>query len=159
MPRLADHRAKIELLRAAEAEFAEHGLAAAKVEAITARAGVSKGAVSFALNGRPGVSAETRQRILDIAAQLNWRPNSAALATALVLGGNIRTGLEDHLYLPNGQAAPSNGAMVEVAARMTRDVGREPATVDEARKILSLDAFAAGRDAAKDVAQIFGANA
>lgn len=44
MPRLADHRAKIELLRAAEAEFAERGLSAAKVEAITARAGVSKGA-------------------------------------------------------------------------------------------------------------------
>lgn len=44
MARLPDHRAKIELLRAAEAEFAERGLAAAKVEAITARAGVSKGA-------------------------------------------------------------------------------------------------------------------
>lgn len=44
MPRLADRRAKIELLRAAEAEFAEHGLSAAKVEDITSRAGVSKGA-------------------------------------------------------------------------------------------------------------------
>ena len=44
MPRLADRRAKIELLRAAEAAFADHGLAAAKVEDITARAGVSKGA-------------------------------------------------------------------------------------------------------------------
>ncbi len=37
-------RAKIELLRAAESVFAEHGLAASKVEHITARAGVSKGA-------------------------------------------------------------------------------------------------------------------
>lgn len=44
MPRLADRRAKIELLRAAEAAFAEHGLSAAKVEDITSRAGVSKGA-------------------------------------------------------------------------------------------------------------------
>lgn len=44
MARLPDHRTKIELLRAAEAEFAEHGLAAAKVVAITERAGVSKGA-------------------------------------------------------------------------------------------------------------------
>jgi AcrR family transcriptional regulator len=44
MPRVADHRVKIHLLRAAEAVFAEHGLAAAKVENITARAGVSKGA-------------------------------------------------------------------------------------------------------------------
>jgi AcrR family transcriptional regulator len=44
MPRPADRRAKIELLRAAEAVFVEHGLSAAKVEDITGRAGVSKGA-------------------------------------------------------------------------------------------------------------------
>src|SRR6185503_6630121 len=44
MPRTADRRTKIELLRAAEAVFAERGLAAAKVEDITSRAGVSKGA-------------------------------------------------------------------------------------------------------------------
>lgn len=43
MAKVADHRTKIELLRAAEAEFTEHGLAAAKVEDITSRAGVSKG--------------------------------------------------------------------------------------------------------------------
>ena len=63
-----------------------------------------------------------------------WR----MLATALVLGGNIRCGLEDHLYLPNGEMATSNAALVEVAARLTRDVGRRPATVEEAREILSL---------------------
>lgn len=44
MPRVADRRARIDLLRAAEAVFAEHGLVSAKVEDITARAGVSKGA-------------------------------------------------------------------------------------------------------------------
>lgn len=44
MPRLADHRARIELLRAAEAAFTEHGLTASRVEDITDRAGVSKGA-------------------------------------------------------------------------------------------------------------------
>jgi AcrR family transcriptional regulator len=44
MPRIADPRAKIELLRAAESVFAEHGLASSKVEQITERAGVSKGA-------------------------------------------------------------------------------------------------------------------
>lgn len=74
----------------------------------------------------------------------HWR----MLGTALVLGGNIRTGLEDHLYLPNGEMASSNGAMVEVAARMTRDVGRTPATVEEAREILSLGDVACGREAA-----------
>jgi uncharacterized protein (DUF849 family) len=65
-----------------------------------------------------------------------WR----MLAAALVLGGNIRAGLEDNLYLPNGTMAKSNGELIEVAARMTRDVGRRPATVEEAKKILQLDA-------------------
>jgi DNA-binding LacI/PurR family transcriptional regulator len=45
---------------------------------IAARAGVSIGAVSYALNGRPGVSPETRRRIIDIANQLGWRPSVAA---------------------------------------------------------------------------------
>lgn len=43
-------------------------------------AGVSRGAVSFALNGRPGVSEETRQRILTIADQYEWQPSSTARA-------------------------------------------------------------------------------
>jgi 3-keto-5-aminohexanoate cleavage enzyme len=66
----------------------------------------------------------------------HWRMMAAALA----LGGNVRTGLEDHLYLPNGEMAKSNGDLVEVLVRMTRDVGRRPATVEEARQILSLGA-------------------
>jgi uncharacterized protein (DUF849 family) len=65
-----------------------------------------------------------------------WR----MLAAALVLGGNVRCGLEDHLYLPSGEMAKSNGDLVEVAVRMVRDVGRRPATVDEARQILGLGA-------------------
>ena len=47
---------------------------------IADKAGVSKGAVSFALNGRPGVSDATRARILQIAEQMSWRPHSAARA-------------------------------------------------------------------------------
>jgi DNA-binding LacI/PurR family transcriptional regulator len=47
---------------------------------IALRAGVSKGAVSYALNGRPGISEVTRQRILKIADELGWYPNSAARA-------------------------------------------------------------------------------
>jgi LacI family repressor for deo operon, udp, cdd, tsx, nupC, and nupG len=43
-------------------------------------AGVSKGAVSFALNDRPGVSADTRRRIIDVAASLGWAPNPGARA-------------------------------------------------------------------------------
>jgi len=47
---------------------------------IARRAGVSKGAVSYALNGQPGVSDATRQRILAIAREIGWNPNSAARA-------------------------------------------------------------------------------
>jgi DNA-binding LacI/PurR family transcriptional regulator len=47
---------------------------------IARAAGVSKGAVSYALNGRPGVSADTRARILQVASELGWVPSSAARA-------------------------------------------------------------------------------
>jgi DNA-binding LacI/PurR family transcriptional regulator len=47
---------------------------------IARQAGVSKGAVSYALNGQPGVSSSTRARILAIADEIGWRPNSAARA-------------------------------------------------------------------------------
>jgi len=58
----------------------------------------------------------------------------------LVLGGNIRVGLEDNFYLdPAGtQMAKGNGPLVEKAVRLARDVGREPMTPDEARAALSL---------------------
>ncbi len=47
---------------------------------IARQAGVTKAAVSFALNGRPGVSEPTRRRILAIAEELGWQPSSAARA-------------------------------------------------------------------------------
>jgi len=52
----------------------------ATISDIARRAGVSKGAVSYALNGRPGVSDHTRERILAIANELGWYPNRAARA-------------------------------------------------------------------------------
>lgn len=45
---------------------------------IAQRAGVSKGAVSYALNGQPGVSDSTRRRIVAIAEEIGWSPNGAA---------------------------------------------------------------------------------
>lgn len=68
-----------------------------------------------------------------------WR----LIAGALALGGNIRVGLEDNFYISPGVMAKSNGDLVEKAARMARDTGREPATIDEARAILSVPAFSA----------------
>lgn len=71
---------------------------------IAKRAGVSPGAVSFALNGRPGVSDATRARITKIAEDLNWHPHSAARA----LGG------------------ARAGAVGLVVARPARTIGVEP---------------------------------
>lgn len=60
------------------------------------------------------------------------------LAAALSLGGNIRVGLEDNFYLPEGEMARSNGDLVARGARMAVDAGRRLATVDEARAMLGL---------------------
>jgi uncharacterized protein (DUF849 family) len=67
---------------------------------------------------------------------IQWR----LLAAALSLGGNVRVGLEDNFYVAPGVMAKSNGDLVAKAARMARDVGREPATVEQARRMLSLPA-------------------
>jgi 3-keto-5-aminohexanoate cleavage enzyme len=60
------------------------------------------------------------------------------LAAALALGGNVRVGLEDNFYLPDGAMARSNGDLVARAARMAADTGRRLATVAEARSMLGL---------------------
>jgi len=60
------------------------------------------------------------------------------LGTALVLGGNVRAGLEDNFYLPNGEMARSNGDLIAKARQMAEDVGRRAATVAEAREMLGL---------------------
>jgi uncharacterized protein (DUF849 family) len=60
------------------------------------------------------------------------------VAAALTLGGSVRVGLEDNLYLPDGTMARSNGELVAKARQMCEDVGRRPATVEEARTMLGL---------------------
>jgi 3-keto-5-aminohexanoate cleavage enzyme len=61
-----------------------------------------------------------------------WR----LVATAAALGGNVRVGLEDNFYLPNGEMARSNGDLIAKARQMVGDVGRRPASVAEARELL-----------------------
>jgi 3-keto-5-aminohexanoate cleavage enzyme len=60
------------------------------------------------------------------------------VAAALTLGGNVRVGLEDNFYLPDGQMASSNGDLIAKARQMTEDVGRRAATVTEARELLGV---------------------
>jgi 3-keto-5-aminohexanoate cleavage enzyme len=64
------------------------------------------------------------------------------VAAALSLGGSVRVGLEDNLYLPDGRMASSNGELIAKARQMAEDVGRRPATVEEARAILGVPARA-----------------
>ena len=52
------------------------------------------------------------------------------------LGGNLRVGVEDTFYLPDGEKVDGNGALIEAMATMAREVGREPATPEQAREIL-----------------------
>ena len=61
-----------------------------------------------------------------------WR----LVAAAAALGGNVRVGLEDNFYLPEGEMARSNGELIARARRMVEDVGRRAATVAEARELL-----------------------
>ncbi|MFC7614532.1 LacI family DNA-binding transcriptional regulator [Actinokineospora soli] len=102
---------------------------------IAERAGVSKGAVSFALNGRPGVSEETRARVLRIAAEMNWRPHSVARAlggaragsVGLVLARPARTlGVEPFFgQLLSGLQARLSGESVALQLLIVEDVAAE----------------------------------
>ena len=59
-------------------------------------------------------------------------------APTIVMGGNVRVGFEDNLYLEKGVLAKSNGELVDKVVRMAKLLGREVATSDEARVILGL---------------------
>ena len=56
------------------------------------------------------------------------------------LGGHVRVGLEDNLYLERGKLAPDNASLVEKAVGIIRGAGREIATAAEARAMLGLRA-------------------
>ena len=98
--------------------------------------GIRASAENLALQAREAPPDSTWE-VIGISHE-QWRMVGAALS----LGGNVRVGLEDNFYLDSEgkQMAKSNGDLVAKAVRMARDMGREPATVEEARKLLTLDA-------------------
>jgi len=57
----------------------------------------------------------------------------------------VRVGLEDNIYLSEGVKARSNAELVEKIVRIAKELGREIATPDDARKILHLPARKQGR--------------
>lgn len=59
-------------------------------------------------------------------------------AAAIAMGGNVRVGFEDSVYLEKGVLAKSNGEMVAKVVRIAKEMGREIATSAEAREILGL---------------------
>jgi 3-keto-5-aminohexanoate cleavage enzyme len=80
-----------------------------------------------------GAEGPNQWQVIGISRE-QWRLIGAALA----LGGNVRAGLEDNLYLPSGEMAKSNGELIAKARQMAEDVGRRAATVAEAREMLGV---------------------
>ena len=60
------------------------------------------------------------------------------LRRAAEMGGNVRTGLEDTFYLPDGAQAANNGQLIEALVKIVREAGGEPATCAETRKIMGI---------------------
>jgi uncharacterized protein (DUF849 family) len=80
-----------------------------------------------------GPEGENQWQVIGISRD-QWK----LLASSLVLGGNVRAGVEDNLYLPNGEMCKSNGELIAKARQMAEDVGRRPASVAEARELLGV---------------------
>lgn len=59
-------------------------------------------------------------------------------AATIIMGGHVRVGFEDNLYIEKGVLAKNNGELVEKVVALAKILGREIATPDEARKILSI---------------------
>lgn len=96
------------------------------------------------VGGIPATVANLVHQVSLLPAGADWEVISLSLeqwrmaAAACAMGGNVRVGLEDNFYLEKGKMAVSNGALVEKAARMVRDQGRQIATVEECRSRLVL---------------------
>lgn len=106
--------------------------------------------------GIPGqVTAATPKNLLHLVEGLppgaHWlvsaiggRAHWAMAAVAMAMGGHVRTGLEDNVYLERGVLAGGNAQLVEKMVRLAREIGREPASPEEARGILGLRGRGAG---------------
>jgi 3-keto-5-aminohexanoate cleavage enzyme len=66
------------------------------------------------------------------------RTHVPVMLTALALGGHVRTGFEDTIYLTKGRLARSNAELVARVARVATEAGRPLAAPDQAREILGI---------------------
>ncbi len=96
------------------------------------------------MGGIPPTARNLAAMVENIPAGSHWgvigisRDQWMLVGAALSLGGSIRVGLEDNLYLPDGTMASSNGELIAKARQMTEDMGRRPASVQEARAMLNV---------------------
>jgi len=98
------------------------------------------------IGGIPPTARNLAAMVENIPTPAHWgvigisRDQWMLVSAALTLGGSIRAGLEDNLYLPDGRMARSNGELIAKARQMTEDIGRRAATVEEARSMLAIGA-------------------
>ena len=96
------------------------------------------------LGGIPGTTRHLVDQVDSLPQGSHWQVIGIGLnqwplvATAIAMGGSVRVGLEDNFYLEQGKMATSNGDLVEKACRLAHDLGREVATIAEARAQLEL---------------------
>jgi len=101
----------------------------------------------FVLGVNGGISAEPRDLVFmagTIPAGSTWtaagigRAQFPIAVQAIIMGGHVRVGFEDNIYVEKGVLAKSNGELVEKAVRLAKELGRQIATPNEAREILGL---------------------
>jgi 3-keto-5-aminohexanoate cleavage enzyme len=122
--------------------------------------GLIEGPLQFGVVlGVPGGMAATVDNLAHIVRSLPddavWqaigvgRHNFEMAAAAIALGGNVRTGLEDNIYLARGELAPDNASLVTRMSEIAAAVGRPVATIEETRDRLGLHAVVSGAGTAR----------
>jgi 3-keto-5-aminohexanoate cleavage enzyme len=102
---------------------------------------------NFMLGVKGGISASPR----DLLFLINSIPKNSTfcvgaigkhefpmITLSIMMGGHARVGFEDNIYLSKGILAESNGELVEKVVRISKELGRDIATPNEARKILEI---------------------
>ncbi len=101
----------------------------------------------FVMGVNGGISGEPRDLVFmagSIPAGSTWtvagvgRFEFQMAALGIIMGGHVRVGFEDNVYLSKGVLAKSNGELVEKVVRLANELGRQIATPAEAREILGL---------------------
>ena len=101
----------------------------------------------FVMGVNGGISAEPRDLVFmvgSIPAGSTWtaagigKAQFPIAAMAIIMGGHVRVGYEDNIFIEKGVPAASNGELVAKAVRLANEFGRPIATPDEARVILGM---------------------